>query len=878
MMRRLRSMWQHIVRRDRAERALDDELQACLEILVRQKQNAGCDPETARRLSLMELGGLAQSKESVRAVWSGRWMVGMSRDVRHARRSVLSHRLSTVTAVLSLAIGIGAVTAVYSWGSAVFYRWPSGVREPARLLSVFVDGRGAKPDPNVVAPVHIRELRESTRNVFTDIGGTFRFWLSLNADRPAEEATVEFVTGNLFSIIGAPLFLGRGIEPRDDVPGAERMVVLSYRTWTRLFEGSPDVIGRTVRLNGQACTIVGVTAPDFEGLEYSLYGAPALWAAAATYVSTVGPINERASRFRAVARLTPDASMAAVAAVLDEAGRSLSYQPTDYRRYTTATTMPLTSTRIPTYTKDDMRQYFLVLMTVTALILLAGCINIANLLLGQGVARAGEMGVRLALGATRRQLFQQLIVECLMLGAAGGVLGLGLAYGFADLLERYPPVNGLGSVLRTPAPIDLRAAAFAWVVAAGATVVFGLVPAVVTSMRSPLAGRMGSRWSSSGGLRLRQGLLGSQVAFAVVIAVVSALYAQSLWRLNGLHYPYSADDTLLARIGANALSPERRIDAYRAILANVRQQPQVAAAGVSFNPLLAIGSASAQAHADSEIVRADFSEIGSGFLDTMGLPLIEGRDFRDNELGAPVAIMNRTLADRLWPNEPAVGRLVRFPTLAAGQIYTVVGVVDQPRCQDRMLAPSPCVYWPLRAARPGAYTLHVRTHGDPHTFIEPLRRLIASVDSDIVVDRTMTLSEHLEVMRTGPRVTAIATVVMASLASILSAIGACALLFTLLKEARREIAIRVALGSSRHGLIRLFMQRALIPYAAGAAAGTVGAWWVAQQIAGGLFATSPHNPAAFVLPTTCLLVIGIGASYWLTRLASAVPPSEVLRG
>lgn len=881
-MTRWRLWFRHLFRRSASDAALDRELQACVDILTAEKIQAGLPPAEARRQALLETGSLDVIKEHVRDGRPGAAIQALRRDLRQALRGVLRRPFFAATAVLSLSLGIGAATAVYSWGSAMFFRVPTGVPDPQSLVAVFLDDDDPDTDYNIISIAHLEELRAS-QTVFSDIAGTVRRRAALAVDgRRAQETTVEFVTGGFFPTVNMPLAAGRGLAADDDVPGAPFTVVLSHRLWKTAFAGTPDVVGRTLRLNGHQATIVGVADPAFEGLDYSFYGTPDIWASlrSAPALLNVASLPVRSALLRVYGRLNAGVTRAEAEAALTVAAAQISHQPSDSWRYTTARVRPLEDARVPLYTRETMRTAFNILIIVTCLLVGAGCFNIANFLISQGITRRTEMGVRIALGATRRQLFQQLFTECGVLGVAGGAGGLMFAVVFARVLELYPLNSGLGNTLDVPVAIDVRAGLFAWAVALAATLTFGPLPAAMTSYRSPVAGRTGfSQWSSARGVRSRQVLLGVQVAVSLVLTVVAALFATSLLRLERLVYPYPADTTLLARVNPDALQPDERRMFYRDLLPRVRAHGAVAAVGLSFNPPLSIGSARAQrapGAPEAWEVSADYTTVGPGFFEALQIPVTSGREFRDDDDPMAVTIVNATAAQRLWPGENPIGRTVRY-RIEPNHIFTVVGVVDQPRCQDRMTTPHPCVYLPARLDRGGAHTLVIRTNVSPAVFAPDLSSIVRDLNPDVVVDRVVTLDAHLNILRADARVAAMMTGGAAALAGLLVAIGCAALLLSLVRETQREIAIRLALGSTAGRLTGHIMARALVPYVAGMAGGLAASWLVVPHVGSRLYETGVREPGAFIVPAVSMLVVGLAAAYWPTLVANRTNPADLLR-
>lgn len=889
LLSRFRSLWRNVVRRDRVEHDLDEELRTTRELLVDEKRRLGLSEEEARRTAALELGGLTQLAERVRDEKSGAALNRVWRDVRHAARLLVRRPAFAIIAILSLAIAIGAVTATYSWVGHVL-RWPpAGVTAPEELVMVYLGGdRHDDEFGNILSIPHFREL-EAGQTLFSGWAGSFPFYAALGTDKTAVETSVAFVTGKYFSVLGVDMTAGRGIDPTDDVPGGPHNAVISHRLWQHRLGRSTGAIGARINLNGKPFTVVGIAGPEFEGPQYTTYGRPDVWVAVNAWTPLYSParLAQRAGRvpqLHTVARLKPGVDVRTARAALDAAIPHLSYAPTDQQRIRSAHLLPLGGARIRPIFRQPIETLLRILFVVSILILTAACINVANFLISHGVTRRLEMGVRLALGATRRQLLQQLLTECVLLGAVSGILGVGFALIFADVLEQYPPTGGAMAAFAFPATIDARALLFSAGVTLMATMAFGLVPALWLSLERPVAAvREGEwRWHGTGRrVSLRHVLLGIQVALSIVITIVAALHMRSLANIHAVPFTFDADAVLLARVNPLLLNPAQRQQFYGDLIDRLSRHTSVVSVGAAGNAPLALGAATVKAPGMNEPVYSDFASVGPGYFRTLKIPLIAGREFGASDEGRRVTILSETLAERLWPDEPpasAVGKVVQFPNLPnAGVDAVVVGIVDQPRCQDMLTAPHPCVYTRLTADRAGAQMLHIRTRHDPMGFAPVLQATISELGSDVALDRIGTLESHIQTIRAGPRVAALMTIWLAGLTCVLTAIGCVALLWSLINEARRELAIRLALGSTGERLIRLKMLRVLVPYGMGIVIGILAARVIAERISAQLYQTPAHDPPSFLVPAAILLLIGMAASYYPARLATRTNPSVLLR-
>ena len=868
--------------RDQREKEIRDELDFHLDEEQEELQATGLDPERAHLTARREFGNRTLIHEAVRDVWRNRSLDALLKDLRYASRRLWAKRAFSSVAVVTLALAIGAATAVYSFVDEVLFRPLGGISNPQQVFAVLLHDRTREDSANGFSLYHYNELRAAQRSL-SDLMGYFPFGAVLATGTNAKQATVEFVTGNFFSGLGIPLIAGRGIDDNDNVPNGPFSVVLSEHIWRQDFGGEQNTLGRTLRLNGKTFTVVGIASGRFEGIYYSGYGQPDVWVAVHAYTPMYGTdrVTRRTVLLNGLGRLKPDIDAKTAEASLSASAVHLTFESTDRTHFNGARLIP--AGRLGLAYRQSLGEFLGLLLGISVLILLAACFNIANFLISHGVTRRVEMSLRVALGASRRRLLQQLLTESLLLGVVGGGLGMLLSWFFARLLEQYPPSTTAGYTFKIPVHFDERVGLFGVGITLAATLVMGLMPAILISSRNPIAAIRGASWQWSSTLRRvtsRHVLLGLQATLSVILAITAGLYARSLMTMNAVRYTLSIENVLLTRVDPSTLPTGQRTLFYRDLFSKLNANPEVVSASVASNPPLSIGAASVQTLSETEPVRADFAMLGPEYFRTLQIPIVAGHEFRDVDLSERVVVINQTLADRLWPGENSLGKIVRLPGLPAAVSafpYTVIGVVNQPRCQDLRDEAYPCVYLP-KEHELSFGILHIRTRHNPIGFVPTLRKLVSEFSHDIPLDRITSLEDHVLTLRAAARVSTFMTTGLALLTGVLVGVGCFALLSSLVNEGRREIAVRLALGATDGRLFGRILIRSMIPYLAGIALGTALTWFVATRfVAAQLYHTSPTDPYVFISVPTVLLLVGLAASYWPARTALRTDPGLILR-
>jgi predicted permease len=815
-------------------------------------------------------------------------------DIRYAFRLLGRSPVLSAVAALSLGLGIGANTTIFSLLNEVFLR-PLPLAEPARLVSVFMSderNRGnAFGNFMPVSRLNLVDFRQQNQ-VFE--GLVFHQFIPLSlagGTGEPEQIFGEIVTGDYFRVLGAPLVMGRGFLPEEDAaPGASPVAVLSYGLWQRRYGADPNMAGRTITVNGRAFTVVGVTAESFRGT--SAIGGPQLWVPFAMYREVTSGFmleswdSRRALLFNATGRLRPGVSVEQASANMNTIAAALAQEYPNDNRGRSVTLVPLAQATINPGFRENMVTAGGLLMVVVALVLLIACANVANLLLARAASRKQEIAVRLSLGAGRRRLIRQLLVESLVLAVVGGALGLLLAYWCrAALIALRPPFlpdNALALSL------DGRVLLFTALVALGTGVLFGLAPAVQFS-RPDLAVELKDRTSQPTGARgqftIRNALVVAQIALSLVALIGAGLFLRSLGNARQIDPGFDADHLAVFsfNLAAQGMPPDAAAARQREILDRVRAVPAVQSASYgSFVPLGGAGFARSVFLEGQDVTDAragrlvQMSNIADGYLETIGVPLMRGRDFApsDTAESPQVVIVNETMAKRFWPDEDAIGKRFRFS--GQEQLTEVVGVARDSKYNFLGEDPQPFIYQPLLQAPQPNVTLHLRS-ASPSAALGEVRAMVQQMEPNMPLVGVFTMEDVFDQALWAPRMGALLLAVFGALALGLASIGVYGVMAYTVSQRTRELGIRMALGATTGTVSRLVFRQGLTLTVVGVVLGSIGAVFGAQQVTNLLFSVNAIDPMTFVGIPLILIAVASLAIYIPARRASRVDPVEALR-
>jgi predicted permease len=811
-----------------------------------------------------------------------RWHQDIAEDLRYGARGLRRQPGFTAVAALILAIGIGANSAVFSAASEVFLRAAPAVRDPGRLVAL---GRssGGRSFANF-GHLMFQQYRAQASS-FSGLAasrGTRLLWQEGEASTVLEGA---LVTGDYFTVLGVPMSLGRSLLPDDDRgPGATPVVVISEALWRTRFNADPGAVGRGMRLGRALCTIVGVAAPGFRGLD--LGDAVDLWLPLSADATIHGSSESNDSDFfknlGVVGRLKPGVSEAQAAAELAVVSSRIEKPEGNPSR--TLHAVLTTQVRLP---DPGWRAYAASLLatlgTITALVLIIACANVAGLLLARGAARRREIAVRLALGASRARLVRQLLAECLPLVALGSLGGVLLAQAVMSLLRQL--IDGdlaLG--------IDGPTLAFVSAMAVVTTLLSGLAPALVATRTDVAAEMKQQRAPGRRRFRLHHLLVGGQVAVSLTLLTVAGLFVRTLLKATAVDLGFETRHLVV-------VTPDLKLSGYNDARARVFHATAVER--ISLLPEVRRVSLAASLPrqgnmfwGDREVVRSDappaeaavrfrveHNEVGPAYFTTLGVSVLRGREFSAaDDSGAPaVAVINQAMASQLFGGDDPIGRQVRLMEfMGLGRPIAIVGLVRDTRTLVLQDNRRPEIFLPLAQVRPENATLLVRT-SDPATVQRAVGRLLREMDPALPPMTIGPLSDQLRRGLEDQRLYAVWATIFGGVALLLSAIGLYGALAFAVAQRTRDIGVRMALGAQRGDVMAMVMREGLTVVLAGAACGALGSLGAARLVGSQLYGVAPTDPVSFGVAAALLLGVAALAAWLPARRAMGVDPMAALR-
>ena len=874
-MRRLWRRLRALLNRGELDRQLDEELRYHLEREAETHRAAGMSHEEARRAALREFGGVAQSIERCREARGVRPFEDLRQDLVHGLRVLRRNPGFSLVAVLTLALGIGANTALFSITNAVVFR-PLPYPEPERLVTVWECSAKSEESRVIVSPANYLDWRERARS-FEETGAYTEDFYNLSEDgtRPERVAGAN-VTPSLFRALNARPFLGRLFAPEEAVPGSPSAVLLSYGLWQRRFGGDPSVVGKTVKLNGPAYTVVGVLPPDFiiSPRRYEIYRAMSF--------DDSQKANRRGRYLTVLARLRPGVTPGQARAEMNALGARLAAQYPEENAGRGATVVPLDRT-----ITWDTRTALLTLLGAVGFVLLIACANVANLLLGQAAGRRREMAVRAALGAGRLRLVRQMLTESLALSLVGGLAGLLLAKWGVGLLVSLSPA----SLPRAEeAGLDARVLAFTLLVSLLTGVGFGLVPALQASkveLTDALKSGAGSPGDRRRGLA-RGALVAAEVALSLILLVGAGLLVKSFVRLTEVELGFDPAHVVAADISLpyRYNTPQKRVAFYRQLLARAESLPGVSAAAVAQSVPLSGEEHGAQFKVVGREAGPDgagrygsiYHRVSAGYLKTFGVRLLKGRglDERDAAGAPPVALVNETLARRVFPGEDPLGKQIVL-TSGPERPREIVGVVSDTRYVTPNLEPVSEIYVSYLDDSWHHMSLAVRATGDPAALVKGIREQAAAIDKDIPLANVKEMDEYVHDSFSPQRFSALLLTLFAAAALGLAALGVYGVISNTVARRTHEIGIRVALGARGRDVVRLVVGQGMWPVLLGLAAGLAGAFALTRLMESLLYGVSAFDAPVFAGVSLLLAAAALLACYLPARRATRVDPMAALR-
>lgn len=859
-----------LVLKDAVEGELSDELAFHVEMETRKNEAEGMSPAEARRAALVAFRGVERYKEEVRAVRRTQWIESLARDLGAAVRMIRRSPGLAVVVILTLGLGIGATTAIFSVVDTAVLQ-PLPWSDPDALTLV----RETTPQGmafTVSAPNYL-DFSERARS-FSGLAAFREIKPSLTGSGEPERLDGLAVTHTFFPVLGAAAEIGRTFRVEEDQPGGDgRVVVLSHGLWQGRFGADSAVVGSRITLDGERYLVAGVMPSDFESFDAELWLPLAPDAAADRqnhWLDVIGRLAPGATREQAESELTR------ISASLGETHPAMAGWSVEVRDLKAALVGP------------DFRRASLVLAVAVALLLLMACLNVANLLLAHATARRGDLGIRAALGAGRVRLARQLLTESAVLGLAGAAVGLLGAWWTVSAVRAAAPA----AIPRVEdLAVDLRVLAFAAAIGILTTVLSGFLPALQAG-RTDAAAQL--RSGARGGVtrrnrRLREGLVMAQVALAVVLLLAAGVMVRSFVRLQAVDPGFRTADILAVPLSLpqSRYGDEfQRFLTYREILDGVGSIPGVESAAAAFvDPFSGMNLSNdvtpeelAGAVTESGYMLARWRIVTPNWFETLGVPLLQGRLFttEDRYGNAPTVIITRTLAEGLWPGEDAVGKRL-FWGGTDGDPRTVVGVVGDVQDVALDADPPPLMFLSYQQLIMPAMTLMVRTRGEVPGLAAAVREAVWAVDPALPVTEVRPLAQNRAAAVAGPRFHTLVLSAFAAVALALAVVGLYGLLGFVVARRTREIGVRRALGAGSVAVSGMVVRRGVALAAAGVALGLLMAFGLNRFVETLLFRTDGSDPLVFLVTPALFLIVAAAASWIPARRAGRVSPMVALR-
>ena len=887
-----------LIGKRRPDSELSEELESHLAMQIEDNIRSGMNADEARRQALISSGGMAQSKESYRDQTRLPFLETLFHDLRYGARMLRKNPGFTAVAILTLALGIGANTAIFSVVNGVLLR-PLPYEDPARLMSVYCTAPSKGFPGNFgTSPPDFRTLREQD-HTFTSFSAYYGTSVNLTGLKEPERVAARVVSAEYFSTLGVQPFLGRNFLSSEEKWGSHRVVIVSYGFWRSRLNADLNISAKTFNLDGEPYTVVGVMPADFRERNPDItMWAPMAWKPGDNYDSHNNYF------LNMMGRLKPGITQQQAHSDLNAIMLNIAQQFPENKGLG-ADLKPLHESWV-----GETRPALMILLGAVGLVLLIACVNLANLLLARSAGRQKEIAIRAALGASSSRLLRQFITESILLSLLGGSLGLVLAYLSLRLLPLAKDVLPLMSQIH----LDGWVLLFTLGISLLTGVLFGLIPGLQNSRSRKLNESLkeGGRTSEEGGRnRLRTGLVISEVALAMVLLIGSGLAIRSFQRI--LHVDPGFDSSGILTFSVvlpQSYDPDpdpRRIGAppqvasfYEQLLERIEQIPGVKAAGAASSlPLqgenwtkLFVALDRPLPTSFDDTPNTQYRSVAGDYFKTLGIRLIKGRllDDHDQANTALSVVVNQTLAQKFWPGQDPIGKLVLLSPpenlIPANLLppgfhvpkFTVVGVVADAHYGGLNSEALPVVYGSIHQNDYSlSPTFAVRTDGDPTALISSIRSALAQVDKGLPMADVATMNEIMSSSVAQPRLEAVLLGLFGGLAMILAAVGIYGVMSYSVSERTSEIGIRMALGASPASILRMVCKQGLTLTAIGLAAGLVLALGLTRLISKLLFGVSPTDPVTFVMIAVLLALVALLACWVPARRATKVDPLVALR-
>src|SRR5580658_2299507 len=872
--------WQRVWRRNRMEEQLDKEIRFHLDQHTDDLVAHGHDPGEARRESRLEMGGPEQVKEDCRDARGTRWLEDLWQDFRYAVRTLRKRPGFAAVALLTLALGIGANTVMFTVIDGVLLK-PLSYPESDRLVSL-----NEQLEKNSVewglSYLNFLDCQRDSRSMamaaWRHHGGT------VSEPGDAEYVPGREISAGLFSVLGIPLFRGRAFRPEEDRPGGAPAAIISYRLWQSRYGGSPGGIGARLVLDGGTYTVVGVTPPGFR-----LAGDADVFTPIGQNTAPTIRNREMHPGIRVIARRRPGVTTAQAQAELALFGRRLAEQ---YPKANAGRTIGAKALRQEIV--GDVRPTLWLLLGAVGLVLLIACVNVASLLLARAVSRDRELALRVALGAGRARLARQCLTESAVLALSGCALGVSLAaIGIRPFLAFWP--SGLPRA--DEVQLNWRVLLFSLAAALLSGLLFGLAPALRAPARElERVLRAGAQAVTGSSRRLHSGFVISEIALAVVLLIAAGMLGRTLLRLSSLDPGLDTHNVLVTQVALSPdvlASPARTRAAWPDILDRVRQVPGVDSVAVA--DIIPMGGDSEQigywttsaAPPANQVPMSLMNIVMPGYLRAMGIPLLSGRFFTDQDRigNEPVAVIDDVMAQRAFGVRDAIGKRLRLQFIGAVQVVGVVGHVrhwgldadDQAAVREQVYLPLAMLPDPFLRLTASGMSLVIRTGVAPMTIVEAVRRQVRGTLRDQAIYEVRTMEQVVSGTLARQRFLLLLFGIFAGLALLLACIGIYGVLAYLTNQRVPEIGVRLALGATAADVLWMVLRQSLGMILVGAAAGLCAALAAARLLAHLVGGMQPAEPSTFAIVLAVMVSAALFASYLPARRASRVDPVSALR-
>ncbi len=873
---RLNSLCRNLFHKERVDQEFTEELASYLDMLTETKINQGLTPQEARRDALIELEGVDQVQEKVREIRMGQFIETAWRDIRFGMRSLLHSPVFSIVTILSLALGIGANTAIFSVVNGLLLR-PLPYPESERIVDVW-----HKPpqqsfpglDKFSVSPANYLDWKAQS-SVFEQIATYTYSGFSLSTTNEPLPLIGAAVSSDFFSVLRTNASQGRTFIPDEEQPGRDQVAVISDGLWRRAFGGDPNMIGRTLTINSRSFTVVGIMPAGFEFPRDAELWVPLAWDDKERQIRSIHD-------YLVVARLKPNVSKEQAQAEMSTISSRLEQQYPEENKGWGAVVIPLREDIV-----GDLRVALLVLFCAVGFVLLIACANVANLMLARAANRQKEMAVRIALGAGRARLIRQLLTESVLLAAAGGVLGLLLAMLGSKLLVQLGSLPNSGEI-----GLDTWALGFTVLVSLAAGIGIGIVPSLQftrTNLSDTLKQGSGRTGGSPIKQHTRKALVISEVALSLVLLIGAGLMIRSFWKLQNVNPGFDTENALTMSVALTPLrypGPQQQLAFLDRAIEQIRAVPGVVAVGATTTIPLGGGGSTQPfsiegrpAGSVAEQPMAQTRYITPDYFRAIGIPLRQGRSFSDHDRdnSVPVVIISEAMARRFWPGENPIGKRLTPSFHLEQGAREIVGIVGDVKASGLDVDSSAMMYLPYKQSPRPFMSFVVRTASKPESLVQPVSTAIYSIDKEQALTNIRTMDQVLTESLSGRRFNMTLLLTFAGVALMLAAVGVYGVMNYTVMLRKRELGIRMALGAGRMDVLRLVLGQGLTLTLIGVGAGLLSAYALTRLMASLLYGVTATDYVTFASVSALLVTVGMAASYIPARRATKVNPTIALR-